>query len=230
MHQADNTRNKGKTVTLNSYALICDDHPLVGRGLRELLKDHPLLDSTVCTSCEIECLKYIAAHGVPAIVVADFWLANDASDHLIQQLTLHWPGLPILMMSADDDPVVQLKCQQWGAKGFISKQASPGVIREAVSALIEGLGWFMPLNDQAIVSSIRKNQWPISARELGLTVRQGQILGMILEGLPNKRIAQSLNVTEATVKEHVTGVMQKLNVKTRMEAIAKLKDRTFQAW
>ncbi len=217
-------------MPLNSYALICDDHPLVGSGLRELLRDHPFLDTSVCTSSEIECLRYIAAHGTPAIVVADFWLADDASEHLIQQLTLHWPDLPILMMSADDDPVVQLKCQQWGAKGFISKQASPGVIREAVSALIEGLRWFMPLNDQASVSSIRKNQWPISARELGLTVRQGQILGMVLEGLPNKRIAQNINVTEATVKEHVTSVLQKLSVKTRVEAIAKLKDRSYQAW
>jgi DNA-binding NarL/FixJ family response regulator len=213
-----------------NYALICDDHPLVGRGLRELLKDHPLLENTVCTVSESECLKYIAAHGVPAIVIADFWLADDVSEHLIQQLSLRWPNLPVLMMSADNDPIVQIKCQQWGTKGFISKQASPGVIREAVSALIEGLGWFMPLSDQAVTSTIRKNQWPISARELGLTVRQGQILGMILEGLPNKRIAQYLNVTEATVKEHVTGVLQKLNVKTRVEVIAKLKDRSFQAW
>ncbi len=213
-----------------NYALICDDHPLVGRGLRELLKDHPLFASIACTSSEIECLQYIAAHGVPAIVVADFWLADDSSEHLIQQLTINWPELPILMMSSDDDPVVQIKCQQWGAKGFISKQASPGVIREAVSALIEGLGWFMPLNDQAIASPIRKNQWPITALELGLTVRQGQILAMIIEGLPNKRIAQNLSVTEATVKEHVTGVLQKLSVKTRVEAIAKLKDRCFKAW
>jgi DNA-binding NarL/FixJ family response regulator len=104
------------------------------------------------------------------------------------------------------------------------------VIREAVSALIEGLGWFMPISHQAIGSPIRKNQWPVSARELGLTVRQGQILGMILEGLPNKRIAQSLNVTEATIKEHITSILHKLNVKTRIEAIAKLKDRCFQAW
>jgi DNA-binding NarL/FixJ family response regulator len=217
-------------VTYSSYALICDDHPLVGRGLRELLKDHPLLGSSVCTASEKECLQYIASHGVPAIAVVDFWLTNEASESLVQQLSKEWPQLPILMMSSDDDPIVQIKCQQWGAKGFISKQASPGVIREAISSLIQGLGWFMPLDDQAASPSIRKNQWPISARELGLTVRQGQILAMILEGLPNKRIAQNLNVTEATVKEHVTGVLQKLGVASRVEAIAQLKDRSFQAW
>lgn len=213
-----------------NYALICDDHPLVGRGLRELLRDHPHVGSSVCTASEDECLAYIASHGPPSIAVVDFWLSNDASEKLIKRLLTAWPALPILMMSSDDDPVVQLKCQQWGAKGFINKQASPGVIREAVSSVIQGLGWFMPLADQPVGSPIRKNQWPITARELGLTVRQGQILAMMLEGLPNKRIAQSLNVTEATVKEHVTGVLQKLNVKSRVEAIAQLKDRSFEAW
>lgn len=213
-----------------AYAMICDDHPLVGRGIRELLKDHPLLTNSVCTTSERECLAHLDSHGVPSIAVVDFWLSNDASEVLVKRLLAEYPGLPILMMSADDDPVVQIKCQQWGAKGFINKQVSPGVIREAVSAVIQGLGWFMPLADQPFISPIRKNQWPISARELGLTNRQGQILAMMLEGLPNKRIAQNLNVTEATVKEHVTGVLQKLGVKSRVEAIAQLKNRSFQAW
>lgn len=211
------------------YALICDDHPLVGRGLRELLKDHPLLIGSACTISEKECLQHIADHGAPSIMVIDFWLANEASESLVKTLCNDWPTLPILMMSADDDPIVQTKCQQWGAKGFINKQASPGVIREAISALIQGLGWFMPLDHQVSSPSIRRNQWPITARELGLTTRQGQILAMILEGLPNKRIAQNLHVAEATVKEHVTGVLQKLGVATRLEAIAQLRDRRFQA-
>ncbi len=217
-------------MTETSYALICDDHPLVGRGLRELLKDHPLLTSSACTASEPECLEFMAEHGQPGIVVADFWLANQVSESLVREIGKSWPQVPVLMMSADDDPVVQLKCQQWGAKGFISKQASPGVIREAVSSVIQGLGWYMPLDAQAITSPIRRNQWPVTARELGLTVRQGQILAMILDGLPNKRIAQNLSVTEATVKEHVTGVLQKLGVKSRVEAIAQLKDRSFEAW
>ena len=224
------TQRQGEEVLLNKYALICDDHPLVGRGLIELLKEHPHVASSVYTASEKECLRYISHHGAPAVAIVDFWLANDASEMLIRRLLCDWPALPILMVSADDDPVVQTKCQLWGTKGFINKQASPGVIREAVSAVVQGLGWFMPQADLAIASSIRKNQWPVTARELGLTPRQGQILGMILEGMPNKRIAQALNLTEATVKEHVSGVLQKLNVKTRVEAIAALKDRSFQAW
>ncbi len=217
-------------MSSTGYALICDDHPLVGRGLRELLKEHPLLESSACTTSEKECLAHISTYGMPLAMVIDFWLANGASESLVKSLRTHWPKLPILMMSADDDPIVQLKCLQWGAQGFINKQASPGVIREAVSAVIQGLGWFMPLDNRAVSCGIRKNQWPVSARELGLTVRQGQILAMVLEGLPNKRIAQNLNVTEATVKEHVTSILQKLGVASRLEAIAQLKNRSFQSW
>lgn len=229
MNNASESQNES-AMPSPTFAMICDDHPLVGRGMRELLKDHPLLTNSVCTTSERECLAHLASYGVPSIAVVDFWLSNDASEVLVKRLHTEYPSLPILMMSADDDPVVQRKCQEWGAKGFINKQASPGVIREAVSAVIQGLGWFMPLADQPMISLIRKNQWPITARELGLTNRQGQILAMILEGLPNKRIAQNLSVTEATVKEHVTGVLQKLGVKSRIEAIAQLKDRSFEAW
>lgn len=231
-HKMNNTSDLQDELPMPppTYAMICDDHPLVGRGMRELLKDHPLLTNSVCTTSEKECLAHIASQGMPSIAVVDFWLSNDASEVLVKRLHTEYPKLPILMMSADDDPMVQIKSQQWGAKGFINKQASPGVIREAVSSVIQGLGWFMPLADQPIISPIRKNQWPITARELGLTVRQGQILAMMLEGLPNKRIAQNLNVTEATVKEHVTGVLQKLGVKSRIEAIAQLKDRSYEAW
>lgn len=217
-------------MSVLSYALICDDHPLVGRGMRELLKDHPLLSSSVCTTTEQECLMHITRNGLPSIVIVDFWLAHDASENLVRRLAGEWQTLPVLMMSADDDPLVQMKCQQWGAQGFISKQVSPGVIREAVSAVIQGLGWFMPQDQAASPPTIRQNQWPVTARELGLTVRQGQILGMILEGWPNKKIANHLNVTEATVKEHVTGILQKLHVKTRVEAIAQLKNRRFESW
>jgi DNA-binding NarL/FixJ family response regulator len=218
---------KDYEVTALAYVLICDDHPLVGRGIRELLKGHPQIVESVCTSSEHECFQYIESHGAPIALILDFWLRGNASEHLVIRLRDNWPEVPILMISSDDDPVVQLKCEQWGTQGFISKQASPMVVVNAVTAVIRGLDWFEPPNPDVLGSSIRKNQWPITAAELGLTTRQGQILAMIIEGLPNKRIALNLNVAEATVKEHVTIVLQKLGVKSRVQAISKLQTKRF---
>jgi DNA-binding NarL/FixJ family response regulator len=217
--------NFNEFMSSNRYALICDDHPVVGRGLSELLKEHPLISSAACTVSAQECLDHIAAHGQPAVVVVDFWLQGNTVKPLVEALKAM--QLPVLVISADDDPMVQMRCQQWGADGFVSKQASPGVVREAVSSLIEGLGWFMPLPDSTS-SQAGGLRLPISASELGLTPRQGQVLGMLLEGQPNKRIAQQLLLTEATVKEHVTGILQRLNAKSRVELIAKFQNRRLQ--
>lgn len=63
---------------------------------------------------------------------------------------------------------------------------------------------------------------PMRAAELRLTQRQGEVLAMLLRGLPNKRIARELNVTEATVKEHVSGILMRLGVTNRIEAILQL--------
>lgn len=208
-----------------TYALICDDHPVVGRGLSELLKEHPLIQATVVTSSVQQCLEYLAGHPHPAIVIADFWMQGDTTCTLVTELKKM--QLPVLMISADDDPMVQIRCQEWGADGFISKQASPGVLREAVSSLIQGLGWFMPLaqkNHDALDVNCA-NRIPVSARELGLTRRQGEVFAAILQGKPNKRIAQQLCVTEATVKEHITGIFQRLGAKTRVELITKFQNR-----
>jgi DNA-binding NarL/FixJ family response regulator len=215
-------------MSSNRYALICDDHPVVGRGLSELLKEHPLIDTTACTETAQACLDHIAENGNPAIVVVDFWIQGNTVKALIEALKLM--QLPVLVISADDDPMVQMRCQQWGADGFVSKQATPGILREAVSSLIQGLGWFMPLSEGVAGTAISAAapRLSISARELGLTTRQGQVLAMILEGQPNKRIAQQMGLTEATVKEHVTGIFQRLGAKSRVELISKFQNRRLQ--
>lgn len=72
----------------------------------------------------------------------------------------------------------------------------------------------------------RSDAAPLRAAELGLTQRQGEVLAMVLRGLPNKRIARALNLSEATVKEHVSGILARLGVANRVEAIVRLYGRT----
>jgi DNA-binding NarL/FixJ family response regulator len=214
------------SARLPAYALICDDHPVVGRGLRELLKEHPHINHSVCTSTAEECLAYIDEHEPPAVVIVDFWLHGDTSRQLVE--ALKHKGLRVLVISADDDPMVSAKSEQWGADGFISKQAAPGVVREAVSCLIEGLGWFMPGGQAKAADAQTGQRIAVSARELGLTKRQGEVLALMLQCQPNKRIAQELNLTEATVKEHVTGILARLGAKNRVEIVSRFKHRLLE--
>jgi DNA-binding NarL/FixJ family response regulator len=68
-------------------------------------------------------------------------------------------------------------------------------------------------------------EWEVTPAELGLTPRQGEILALVLRGLPNKRIALTLSLAESTVKEHLTGIFERLGVKSRVEVMAHLRGR-----
>ena len=77
-------------------------------------------------------------------------------------------------------------------------------------------------------ASMAKAARPVTPADLGLSARQGEILALVLQGLPNKRIALQLNIAESTVKEHVTGILERLRVRTRVEAITLLRGRRLE--
>lgn len=87
-----------------------------------------------------------------------------------------------------------------------------------------GKTWF-PSAEHHAQRNAQPKEIPVTAAELGLTTRQGEVLVMVLMGLPNKRIAQKLSLSEQTVKEHVTCILERLQVKTRVEIITKLRGR-----
>ncbi|TKT74200.1 response regulator transcription factor [Aquamicrobium sp. LC103] len=130
------------------------------------------------------------------------------------------PSVPIIVVSAHDDVATIRRALELGASGFISKSASMEAIRGAVSAVIEG-GVVAPdgidLGEEAdpdISDLIRRLQT--------LTPQQNRVLGMLAEGLLNKQIAYELNVSEATIKAHVSAILQKLGVDSRTQAVIRL--------
>ncbi len=207
------------------YGLIVDDHPLVNRGIAQFIKSQDILSEVYSASSADAGFEVIQKLGPPALAVVDFWLAEGSSIEFIMQLRTNCPGTPVLVISADDDAKVVAKVHEIGAQGFINKQASPELFGKAVFALLGGRTWF-PSSGNASAHPQRSHSLPITTTELGMSVRQGEILQLILLGLPNKTIAQMLSISESTVKEHITIVLRKLGTKNRVEAITKLKGRT----
>lgn len=206
-----------------SYALIVDDHPLLGSGIAQFIKARHLVEA-VYNVCESKAaLDVIEQHGAPALAIVDFWLATGASVELLTHLRLHCPSTAILVISGDASAEVQAKAGIWGAQGFIDKQASPEVFTQAIAAVLSGMTWFHTSPTDAAVRPAASHDLPTTPAELGLSLRQGQILALVLQGLPNKRIALALSVTESTIKEHITAILQKLSVSNRVEAITKLR-------
>ena len=206
------------------YVIVLDDHPLVGRGMAQYLQSiHPAL--TVCVAAswdEVQAL--LRSSGCPLMLVADVWLADSSSLGSLAQWRLHCGETPWLAMSGDDDPSVQQRVRDSGAQGFVHKQASPDVFGQAFVAVLAGGQWY-PVPEETHTPGSHPREWDVTPTELGLTLRQGEILALVMRGLPNKRIALMLGVSESTVKEHLTGILERLGVKTRMEALTQLRGR-----
>lgn len=203
------------------YVLILDDHPLVARGVAEFLRARlPMMD--MVTILDTQALwPLVDKRGDPAIAIIDFWLADGAALELIAQLRARCPQTPLAVVSGDGDPDVAARARAAGAHGFIHKQEPPETLGQAVQVLLDGMSWFTA---PASAGAGTFSRWlTVTPTELGLSVRQGEILALVLQGLPNKRIALQCGLSESTVKEHVSGILQRLGARTRVEAITRLR-------
>lgn len=209
------------------YAIVLDDHPLVGRGMAQYLQSiAPQMQVSVATQWS-EVLQLRGEKGVPAMLVADVWLAHGNCLPFLEQWVRDCPASPWIAVSGDDDPAIARRVRAAGARGFVHKQASPEQFGAALRAVMDGGQWFDPALTTPPAAPAPK-AWAVSPQELGLTPRQGDILRLILRGLPNKRIASELGITESTVKEHVTGILERLGVRNRVEAITALRGRRME--
>lgn len=209
-----------------AYAIVLDDHPLVGRGMAHYLQAvRPEVPVRVAQNwSEADALR--SRHGCPRVLVADIWLPEGNSLGRLAHWRAGCPGLQWLAMSGDDDPLVAQRARAAGAQGFVHKKVAPEIFAGAYQAVLEGRSWFegrAQVAGEPAGSPLR--EWEVSAAELGLTGRQGEILALVLRGLANKRIALMLDITENTVKEHLTGILERLGVRNRVEAITALRER-----
>jgi DNA-binding NarL/FixJ family response regulator len=205
--------------------IILDDHPLVAKGLAQYFQSVRADVDVVAVSNWEELRRQMARSGCPAVLVTDVWLASGNVLDGWEQFRRLCPDAAWLAISGDDDPGVAQRMRKAGAQGFVHKSAPPDTFADALASLLAGGHWF-----EATTAHTERNlqEWVVTPQELGLTLRQGEILDLVLRGLPNKRIAQMLNLAESTVKEHVTAILERLGVRNRVEAITTLRGQRIQ--
>jgi DNA-binding NarL/FixJ family response regulator len=135
----------------------------------------------------------------------------------LMYLRAQYPSLPIVVVSANDDPAVIRRCMEFGASGFIPKTLGIEILRQAVGRVLQGEVWTPPDVDLARDSDAETTA--TIARLSTLTPQQVRVLMMLSSGLLNKQIAYELGVSEATVKAHVSAILQKLGVESRTQAV-----------
>jgi DNA-binding NarL/FixJ family response regulator len=135
----------------------------------------------------------------------------------LMYLRAQYPSVPVVIISGNDDPAVIRRCMDFGASGFIPKTRGVDGMREAIAAVLKGGIWTPP--DVDLGASADSETSAMLARLATLTPQQVRVLMMLSEGLLNKQIAYELTVSEATVKAHVSAILQKLGVESRTQAV-----------
>ena len=135
----------------------------------------------------------------------------------LMYLRAQYPSLPVVVVSANDDPTVIRRCMEFGASGFIPKTLGIDSLRQAVIRVLQGEVWTPP--DVDLTRQSDAETAAMIARLATLTPQQVRVLMMLSGGLLNKQIAYELGVSEATVKAHVSAILQKLGVESRTQAV-----------
>lgn len=210
-------------MTSPRYAIVLDDHPLVLQGMMQLLRSAHLDLDILAASTWDQMQSHVSSSCLPQILVTDVWLAEENSLQNLKSWIALYPSVPCLAISGDDDPAILQRVRDAGAQGFVHKQEPPEIFVQAFDLVLSGGEWFPFASGAGKGSGPR--EWTVSPDDLGLTVRQGEILSLVLRGLPNKRIALMLGLSESTVKEHLTGILGRMGVRTRVEILTHLRGR-----
>jgi DNA-binding NarL/FixJ family response regulator len=200
--------------------LIVDDHPLILHALEQVL---PQLDRRLevfGASNREETLTLLARHPDCALLLLDLTLPGARGLDLLAELRRDRPQLPIVVLSATHDSATVGAAIAAGARGFVAKTASPLALLDAIETVLDG-GRHVTNDLCAAPRTIQG----VSVDILGLTRRQSDVLQLLIQGKPNKLICRDLQLSEGTVKVHVSAILKALNVHSRSQAIVELARR-----
>ena len=197
--------------------LIADDHPLFRSALQQALTlglgpDVRLVEASSIAELEA-CL---AEKGDWDLVLLDLNMPGAYGFSGLVLLRGQYPQVPVVMISAQEEAAVVARAREFGASGFIPKSSPLETIQQAVRQVLDGEVWWPPQAFEAV--SVSDEAKAASAGLASLTPQQFRVLTMVCDGLLNKQIAFELNVSEATIKAHVTAIFRKLGVRTRTQA------------
>lgn len=192
--------------------LVVDDHPLMLEGLSQIaaqaLPDHAVLQADSFA----EARRHALGDAPPELVLLDPGLPDLQGLSAIQGMVKALPDSAVVVISANDQPTDQEAAWAAGARAFISKSASPEDLVAGLKAVAQGERVLIT-RQQGMVEP------PASpAQQAGLSARQMEVLVAMCEGHSNKLIAQQLQITEKTVKAHVSAIFDKLDVVNRTQA------------
>lgn len=197
--------------------LIVDDHPLFREALKQALSGGVANASVTLAGSLDAATQILDKDDEFDLTLLDLRMPGVQGLSGLIYLRAQYPNVPVVLITAADDQGLVQKALNLNASGFIPKTSGIDTIIAAVNAVLKGDVWVPDGYQQG--SAADKEAEEIARRVATLTAQQIRVLMMLKEGLLNKQIAYELNVSEATIKAHVSAILQKLNVSSRTQAV-----------
>lgn len=189
--------------------LVVDDHALVREGLRQVLKGLDEQVEVLETGHCVGAFEMAALHPDLDLVLLDYHLPDMSGLDALAIFSEKHPELPIVMLSGSVDPQIVRQVMECGASGFIAKASVSSKLLSILSLVLAG-EVYVPTELLGVDLANASPQ---------LTIRQEEVLYLLLDGRSNKDISQILQLSDETTKNHVTGVLRAFGVQTRIQAV-----------
>jgi len=200
---------------------IIDDHPLFRAGVVTVLMGEEGIEVVREGATAADALR-IAQEVLPDVMLLDIGVPGGGVE-AAASIARACPDVRTVMLTASENEQHVMSALQAGARGYILKGSSGQEVVEAVRAIAKGDSYMAPNLAARLLINRGKQVETVKDSTRSLNSREEEVFAFVVRGRSNKEIARALNCTERTVKHHMTKIMQKLNVRNRVEAVLKFR-------
>lgn len=206
----------GEENLMSTKVMLVDDHALIREGIKQLLEFDGSIDVIEQASDGAECLEKLQ-HVQPDILLLDINMPNVNGIEVLEEIKKKNIPVKVLMLTVHSEAEYLVQAVDIGANGYILKDSRSEELKKAIQSVMDGDSYIQPslipsLNSRLVNRDIDKEK--IAA----LTKREMEILTQIAGGMFNKEIAMNLNISERTVKNHISNIFKKIDVSDRTQA------------
>jgi DNA-binding NarL/FixJ family response regulator len=201
--------------------IIADDHPLFREALKLAISQALSGAQTIEADTVDSLLAALNTHPEIDLLLLDLGMPGAHGFSALVQARAHYPAVPVVVISGREDQDIAQRTLVHGAAAFVAKSASVPTIIDALQTILRGGVWNPPETRLAgtRVNTVNPDEADAARRVASLTPQQFRVLSMLCSGQSNKRIALQLEVSEATVKAHMTAVLEKMGAENRTQAV-----------
>lgn len=196
--------------------MLADDHVLIREGIRQLLEFDGSIEVIDEANDGVECLDKLEK-SKPEVLLLDINMPKKNGVEVLQEIKKKNIDVKVLILTVHNEVEYLLKAVDIGVDGYILKDAELAELKKAINAVMEGENYIQPnlipaLNNRLVSRDVDKDKID------SLTKRELEVLIQVANGMFNKEIADSLNISERTVKNHLSNIFKKIDVSDRTQA------------